>query len=144
MQETAPIFSRGHWASAGAIKTKSRGLPPLLALCVLSFLALDNSLCPLRPSAFIQRHRRRPPSVRTAFPASMAGKGQILPADDWTASSVTERRLEELVEDGLLRPRMSRSRLEWIAPLPDHREPTPLKDTWLASSASTSGGSTCR
>jgi hypothetical protein len=32
----------------------------------------------------------------------MAGKGQILPADDWAASSVTERRLEELVEDGLL------------------------------------------
>jgi hypothetical protein len=55
----------------------------------------------------------------------MAGKGQILPTDDWAASSVTERRLEELVEDGLLRPRMSRSRPEWIAPSPDHREPAP-------------------
>jgi hypothetical protein len=29
----------------------------------------------------------------------MAGKSQILPADDWAASSVMERRLEELVED---------------------------------------------
>jgi hypothetical protein len=39
----------------------------------------------------------------------MAGKSQILPADDWAASSVTERRLEELVKDGLLRLRTSRS-----------------------------------
>jgi hypothetical protein len=46
----------------------------------------------------------------------MAGKSQILLADDWAASSVTERRLEDLVEDGLLRPRTSRSQLEWIAP----------------------------
>jgi hypothetical protein len=60
----------------------------------------------------------------------MAGKSQILPADDWAASSVTERRLEELVEDGLLRPRTSRSRPEWIAPPPDHREPAPPRDTW--------------
>jgi hypothetical protein len=36
-----------------------------------------------------------------------------------------ERRLEELVEDGLLRPRTSRSQPEWIAPLPAHREPAP-------------------
>jgi hypothetical protein len=55
----------------------------------------------------------------------MAGKGQLLPADDWAASSVTERRLEELVDDGLLRPKMSRSRPEWIAQPPDHREPAP-------------------
>jgi hypothetical protein len=55
----------------------------------------------------------------------MAGKSQILPADDWAASSVTERRLEELVEDGLLRPRTTRSQPEWIAPPPAHREPAP-------------------
>jgi hypothetical protein len=55
----------------------------------------------------------------------MAGKSQILPTDDWAASSVTERRLEELVEDGLLRPRTSRSQPEWIAPPPGHREPVP-------------------
>jgi hypothetical protein len=47
----------------------------------------------------------------------MAEKSQILPIDDWAASSVTERRLEELVEDGLLRSRTSRSQPEWIAPL---------------------------
>jgi hypothetical protein len=55
----------------------------------------------------------------------MAGKSQILPADNWAASSVMERRLEELVEDGLLRPRMSQSQPEWIAPPPAHREPVP-------------------
>jgi hypothetical protein len=55
----------------------------------------------------------------------MAGKSQILPADDWAASLVTERRLEELVEDGLLWLRMSRSQPEWITPLPAHREPAP-------------------
>jgi hypothetical protein len=55
----------------------------------------------------------------------MAGKSQILPTDDWAASSATERRLEELVEDGLLRPRMSRSWPEWIASSPNHREPAP-------------------
>jgi hypothetical protein len=60
----------------------------------------------------------------------MVGKSQILPADDWAVSSVTERRLEELVEDGLLRPRTSRSRPEWIAPPSDHREPAPPKGTW--------------
>jgi hypothetical protein len=55
----------------------------------------------------------------------MAGKSQILPADDWAASSVMERRLEELVEDGLLRPRTNQSRPEWIAPPLVHREPVP-------------------
>jgi hypothetical protein len=33
--------------------------------------------------------------------------------------------LEELVRDGLLRPKMSRSRPEWIAPPSNHREPAP-------------------
>jgi hypothetical protein len=55
----------------------------------------------------------------------MAGKSQILPTDDWAASSVTERRLEELVKDRLLWPRTSRSQPEWIAPPPAHREPAP-------------------
>jgi hypothetical protein len=32
----------------------------------------------------------------------MAGKSQTLPTDAWAHSSVTERRLEELVRDGLL------------------------------------------
>jgi hypothetical protein len=57
----------------------------------------------------------------------MAGKGQILPTDDWAASSVTERRLEELVEDGLLLLRMRRSRPEWIVPSPNHRELEPRR-----------------
>jgi hypothetical protein len=32
----------------------------------------------------------------------MAGKSQLLPVDAWANSLVTERRLEELVRDGLL------------------------------------------
>jgi hypothetical protein len=32
----------------------------------------------------------------------MAGKSQVLPVDAWICSSVMERKLEELVHDGLL------------------------------------------
>jgi hypothetical protein len=39
----------------------------------------------------------------------MASKSQLLPADEWVASLVMERRLEELVRDGLLRLKTSRS-----------------------------------
>jgi hypothetical protein len=39
----------------------------------------------------------------------MVGKSQLLLADAWANSSVTERRLEELVHDGLLRPKMSQT-----------------------------------
>jgi hypothetical protein len=39
----------------------------------------------------------------------MASKSHLLPADAWAASSVTEKRLEELVRDELLRPKTSRS-----------------------------------
>jgi hypothetical protein len=38
---------------------------------------------------------------------------------------VTERKLEELVRDGLLRPRASRTQPKWRVPLFDHREPAP-------------------
>jgi hypothetical protein len=55
----------------------------------------------------------------------MAGKSQILPADMWAHSSVIERKLEELVHDGLLRPRVSRSQLKWRVPPFDHWEPAP-------------------
>jgi hypothetical protein len=55
----------------------------------------------------------------------MVGKSQFLPVDAWIRSSVMERRLEELVRDGLLRPRMSRDLPEWRVPLTNHREPTP-------------------
>jgi hypothetical protein len=55
----------------------------------------------------------------------MAGKSQILPANAWARSSVTERRLEELVRDGLLRPRASRTQPEWRVPPSDHQKPAP-------------------
>jgi hypothetical protein len=57
----------------------------------------------------------------------MASKSQLLPADAWANSSVTEKRLEELVRDGLLRPKTSRTQPEWRAPPFDHREPAPLE-----------------
>jgi hypothetical protein len=56
---------------------------------------------------------------------TMAGKSQILPADAWARSSVTERKLEELVRDSLLQPRASRNHPEWRVPPSDHREPAP-------------------
>jgi hypothetical protein len=55
----------------------------------------------------------------------MASKSQLLPADEWAASSVMEKRLEELVRDELLRPKTSLFQPEWIAPPSDHREPAP-------------------
>jgi hypothetical protein len=55
----------------------------------------------------------------------MAGKSQVLPADAWVHSSVTKRKLEELVRDGLLRPRANRSQPEWRVPSSDYREPAP-------------------
>jgi hypothetical protein len=55
----------------------------------------------------------------------MADKSQILPTDAWARSSVIERRLEELVCDGLLRPRVSWTQSEWRVPPSDHREPVP-------------------
>jgi hypothetical protein len=48
---------------------------------------------------------------------------RLIAADDWRPSSMTERRLLDLEKEGLLRPRTSSSRLEWIAPAADHREP---------------------
>ena len=50
---------------------------------------------------------------------------RLVAADDWRPSSMTERRLLELEREGLLRPRTSSSRPEWIAPATDHREPRP-------------------
>jgi len=40
---------------------------------------------------------------------------------------MTEHRLLELEKEGLLRPRTSSSRPEWIAPVADHLEPRPPK-----------------
>jgi hypothetical protein len=57
----------------------------------------------------------------------MAGKSQILPTDACARSSVMEGKLEELVRDGLLRPRVSRTQPEWRVPPSDHREPAPLE-----------------
>jgi len=52
---------------------------------------------------------------------------RLIAADDWRPSLMTERRLLELEREGLLRPRTSSSRPEWIAPAADHREPRPPK-----------------
>jgi len=52
---------------------------------------------------------------------------RLIAADDWRPSSMTECRLMELEREGLVRPRTSSSRPEWIAPAADHREPRPPK-----------------
>jgi len=52
---------------------------------------------------------------------------RLIAADDWRPSSMTECRLLELEREGLLRPRTSSSRPEWIAPAADNREPRPPK-----------------
>jgi len=53
--------------------------------------------------------------------------GRLVAADDWRPLSMTERRLLELEREGLLCPRTSSSRSEWIVPTVDHREPRPPK-----------------
>jgi hypothetical protein len=55
----------------------------------------------------------------------MAGKSPILPAYQWIHSSVTEKKLQELMRDGLLRLRTRRDLLEWRVPPTNHQEPTP-------------------
>jgi hypothetical protein len=57
----------------------------------------------------------------------MEGKSPVLPAEPWIRSSVTEKKLQELVCDGLLRPRISRDLPEWRVPPTSHQEPAPLK-----------------
>jgi hypothetical protein len=53
-----------------------------------------------------------PVATVSRFSTLMAGKSQVLPADAWVCSAVTERKLEDLVHDGLLQPRASRSQPE--------------------------------
>ena len=52
---------------------------------------------------------------------------RLIAADDWRPSSMTERRLRDLENKGLLRPRAASTRPEWIAPPADHREANPPK-----------------
>jgi hypothetical protein len=50
---------------------------------------------------------------------------RLVAADDWRPSLMTDRRLLELENEGLLRRRTSQSSPEWIAPPASHREPQP-------------------
>ena len=52
---------------------------------------------------------------------------RLITVDDWRPSSMMERWLLELEKEGLLRPRVSSSWPEWIAPAADHRELRPPK-----------------
>jgi len=52
---------------------------------------------------------------------------RFVAADDWRPSSMTDRRLLDLEKEGLLRPRVSSSRPEWITSVADHLEPRPPK-----------------
>jgi hypothetical protein len=67
--------------------------------------------------SFLHLHQPLSATAVISFPVAtvsrsstlMAGKSQVLPADTWVRSSVMERKLEDLVRDGLLRLRASRS-----------------------------------
>ena len=50
---------------------------------------------------------------------------RLIATDEWRPSSMMERRLRDLEKEGLLRPRTSSTRPEWIAPPVEHQEPTP-------------------
>ena len=79
---------------------------------------------PLLPCHLTRAHPRavvKSPSSHLKMPV------RLITTDDWRPSSVTERWLLELEREGLLRPRTSSSRPEWIAPAADHREPRPPK-----------------
>jgi hypothetical protein len=76
------------------------------ALCDCLFLSLPSSIAPCR------RRRPFPHRLPNLTSTLMVGKSQVLTADVWICSSVMERRLEELVRDGLLRPRINRSQSE--------------------------------
>jgi hypothetical protein len=69
-----------------------------------SFLALGNCILFPLPPLVALCHRRHPfpHRHRISISALMVGKSQVLPADAWIRSSMTERRLEERVHDGLL------------------------------------------
>jgi hypothetical protein len=57
----------------------------------------------VHPSAALHYRRHLfPCRRRMLLSITMVGKSQILPTDTWACSSVTERKLEELVHDGLL------------------------------------------
>jgi hypothetical protein len=84
----------------------------------LSFLRLHQSLSATAVISF-------PVATVSRSSMLMAGKSQVLPADVWVRSLVTKRKLEDLVRDGLLRPRVSRSQPEWRVPPSSHREPAP-------------------
>jgi hypothetical protein len=68
-------------------------------------LCLPCSLCALQPPSTVVVASSS--AATRHFPTTMAGKSQILPTDVWAHSLVMERKLEELVHNGLLRPRAS-------------------------------------
>jgi hypothetical protein len=61
-----------------------------------------------------EKKRNQPRSHRPAATNLMAAP--ILPVEPWSCSSVTQERLEDLVEEGLLRPITDVAMPEWITP----------------------------
>ena len=100
---------------------KYRWIPWLLPL-LLSTIAPAFTLLTLltrnAPSSTQQQSRLSPSAMMPV---------KLVALDDWRPSSMTDRRLMDLEKEGLLRPRTSSSRPEWIVPAADHREPRPPK-----------------
>ena len=55
----------------------------------------------------------------------MAAQTQMLPAEDWSPSKVTQSEMDSLVAQGLLRPNPEEGPAWWVIPSAEHREPHP-------------------
>src|SRR5688572_14515027 len=88
----------------------------LMVLCSASCLPLRFS----QPERLSQRRGNRPscPLRRHPFCSVLADRVTIIPPrDPWPFSTVTASDLEDLVGEGLLRPRTDEQRPEWIPPV---------------------------
>jgi len=92
-------------------------LPLLFSAIALTFTVLV-LLTRNAPSSTQKQSR---PSSSAKMPV------RLVAPDDWRPLSMMDRRLMDLEKEGLLRPRTFSSRLEWIVPAVDHREPRPPK-----------------
>jgi hypothetical protein len=74
----------------------------------------------------------------------MVGKSSVLLVESWIRSSVMEKKLQELMCDGLLCPRTSQDLSEWRVPPTNHQEPVPLEGYVVSFVAFHERGLGCR
>jgi hypothetical protein len=96
--ETVPTFSSVAYVCLPlGDKYRAQGsMCPLPVFCNCPFFPSPSS------TALCRRRHLSPRRHRELISTLMAGKSQVLLVDAWVHSSVTERKMEELVHDGLL------------------------------------------